>query len=229
MEKNYLVTNSSYFIMNSNYDLSLEEQKIILALASTVKPNDEDFKSYTFKISYFIELLDIETKSKYTNILKITKELMKKVFEIKEENKLIQISWLSSVTYEEDNELLELEFSPKLKSYMLQLKEKFTKYKSANILCMKSKYSPRVYELLKCNKFEKKGFIEIEVDELRKILKTEDIYPLYADFKRYIIIRTQRELMKLSDISFDFEEVKTGRKVTSIIFFICSYNLKDKK
>ena len=28
MDKNYLVTKSNYFIMNSNYDLSLEEQKI---------------------------------------------------------------------------------------------------------------------------------------------------------------------------------------------------------
>lgn len=227
MRKNCLITKSNYFIMNSNYDLSLEEQKIILTLANRVKITDEDFKCYTFKVSYFIELLGIETQTKYTDILKITKELMKKVFEIREENKVVQIAWLSSVTYEENIGTLELEFSPKLKPYMLQLKEKFTQYNLANILCMKSKYSPRIYEILNCNKFEKQEFLEIEINELRKLLKAETIYPLYADFKRYIIIRTQKELNKLSDISFDFEEIKTGRKVTSIIFYIYSNRLKD--
>lgn len=29
MDKNYLVTKLNYFIMNSSYDLSLEEQKLI--------------------------------------------------------------------------------------------------------------------------------------------------------------------------------------------------------
>lgn len=225
MEKNYLVTKSNYFIMNSSYDLSLEEQKVILTLSSMVNPNDEEFKPYIFKISDFIELLGIENQSKYTEIPKITRELMKKVFEIKQENKLIQIAWLSSVTYEKGTGVVELEFSPKLKPYMLQLKEKFTKYKLANILCMKSKYSPRIYEVLKCNEFKKQGFIEIEVKELRNLLKAETIYPLYADFKRYIILRTQKELKRLSDIYFDFEEIKTGRKVTSIKFYIHSNKL----
>ena len=40
--------------MNSSYDLSLEEQKIILTLASMVQPNDEEFKPYIFKISDFM-------------------------------------------------------------------------------------------------------------------------------------------------------------------------------
>lgn len=228
MEENYLVTKSNYFIMNSSYDLSLEEQKIILTLASMVQPNDEEFKPYIFKISDFIELLKIETQTKYTEIPKITKELMKKVFEIREENKIIQTAWLSSATYEKGSGIVELEFSPKLKPYMLQLKEKFTQYKLANILCMKSKYSPRVYEILKCNEFKKQGFIEINLEDLRKILKAENIYPLYADFKRYIIIRTQKELKKLSDIYFNFEEIKTGRKVTAIRFYIHSNQINKK-
>ena len=57
------------------------------------------------------------------------------------------------------------------------------------------------------------------MEDLRKLLKADEIYPLYADFKRYILQRTQKELKKNSDISFDFEEIKTGRKVTSIRFY----------
>lgn len=220
MDKNYIVKKSNYFIMNCSYDLSLEEQKLILTLASMVQPSDEDFKPYKFRINDFMELLGVDTKTKYTEIPKITKELMKKVFEIEEDDTIIQTAWLSSATYKKGTGMVELEFSPRLKPYMIKLNGLFTQYKLANILSMKSKYSPRIYEILKCNEFKKQGYIEIEVEELRKLLKADSIYPLYADFKRKIIIQTQKELRKISDISFDFEEIKTGRKVTSLRFYI---------
>lgn len=226
MDKNYLVTKSNYFIMNSSYDLSLEEQKLILTLASMVQPDDEDFKSYKFRIADFMDLLGVADKSKYTEIPKITKELMKKVFEIQEENKLIQTAWLSGAVYEKGSGEVELTFSSYLKPYMLKLSSMFTQYKLANILSMKSKYSPRMYEILKCNEFKKQGYIEIEVEDLRKLLRADAIYPLYADFKRKVILQTQKELKKLSDVSFDFEEIKTRRKVTALKFYIHSNKVK---
>lgn len=227
MNKHYIVKKSNYFIMNCNYDLSLEEQKIILTLASMVQPEDEDFKPYKFKISDFMKLINVDTKTKYTEIPKITKELMKKVFEIHEGDILIQTAWLSSATYRKGSGMVELEFSPKLKPYMLKLNNMFTQYKLDNILTMKSKYSPRIYEILKCNEFKRQGYVELEIEELRKLLKVENIYPKYNDFKRYIIQRTQKELKKISDISFEFEEIKTGRKVTMLRFYIKSKKQKN--
>jgi plasmid replication initiation protein len=228
MNKDYLVTKSNYFIMNSSYDLSLEEQKIILTLASMVQPTDEEFKPYDFRIADFMKLLGIEDKSKYTEIPKITKELMKKVFEIQDGKKLIQVAWLSSAEYEKGTGMVELQFSPKLKPYMIKLGTLFTQYKLANILSMKSKYSPRIYEILKCNEFKKQKYIEIKVEDIRRLLKVDNIYPLYNDFKRFVIERTQKELKRLSDISFDFEEIKTGRKVTSLKFYIHINRQKDE-
>ena len=229
MDKEYLITKSNYFIMNSSYDLSLEEQKIILTLASMVQPDDEEFKPYKFRIADFMELLGVETQTKYTEIPKITKELMKKVFEIQEGDTLIQTAWLSGAKYKRGSGEVELTFSSYLKPYMLKLGSMFTQYKLANVLSMKSKYSPRIYEILKCNEFKKQGYIEITIDDLRKLLKAETIYPLYANFKQKLLIPTQKELKKLSDIYFDFEEIKTGRKVTSLKFYIRSNKNKAHK
>lgn len=72
----------------------------------------------------------------------------------------------------------------------------FTQYKLNNFLSMKSKYSPRIYEILKCNEFKKQGYIEMEISELRKLLKAEDIYLRYNDFKRKIIEQLQKKLKK---------------------------------
>lgn len=228
MDKSYIVTKSNYFIMNCSYDLSLEEQKIILVLASMVQPEDEDFKPYKLKIKDFMNLLDVDTKTKYANVPRVTKELMQKVFEIKEGKKTLQIAWLSSAEYEQGSGQVELEFSPKLKPYMLKLNCLFTQYKIENILCMKSKYSPRMYEILKCNEFRKQKNVEIEVAELRRLFKAENIYPKYNDFKKKIILKTQTELKEKADVYFDFKEIKTGRKVTSYKFEIIS-NLKNRE
>lgn len=115
---------------------------------------------------------------------------MKKVFEIKQGNKITQVAWISSAEYEKGSGMVELQFSPKLKPYMIRLGTLFTQYKLANILSMKSKYSPQIYEILKCNEFKNQGYVEIDVQELRKLLKAENIYSKYNDFKRYVIKRT---------------------------------------
>ena len=220
MDKNYLVTKANTLI-TANYDLSLQEQKLILTLASMVQPTDEEFKEYEFKIKDFMELLGIETQTKYTEIPKITKELMKKVFEIKEGKDIIQLSWLSSARYKTGEGLVILKFDSSLKPYMLQLKVLYTSYKLENILSLKSKYSLRLFELLKSNEYKK--IWNIELEELKKLLgATEKSYSIYQNVKNRIILKAQKELKEKTDICFDFEEIKTGRKVTSIKFFIKS-------
>ena len=220
MNENYLVTKANTLI-TSNYDLSLEEQRIILTLASTVQPTDEDFKPYNFSIKEFTELLGVEDKRKYSKIPKITKELMQKVLEIKQGDDILQVAWLSSAHYRKGSGTIELEFSPKLKPFMLGLNDFYTSYRLKNVLAFKGKYSIRMFEILKSNEFKKVA--EIKVDELKKILKADKgSYLIYQNFKNRIILQAQKELKEKTDISFEFEEIKTGRKVTSLKFYIKS-------
>lgn len=224
MEKEYIVTKSNKLI-GANYDLSLQEQKIILTLASMVQPQDTEFQEYEFKIKDFIELLGLKDQSKYTELPKITRELKKKVFEIKEGTDILQVSWLGGVRYKTKEGTLILSLDKGLKPYMLQLKELYTSYKLENVLSLKSKYSIRLYEILKSNLFKKQVIVELE--ELKSMLGAkEKSYSVYQNFKNKAILQAQKELKTLTDINFDFEEIKTGRKVTSIRFYIHSNNKK---
>ena len=226
MDKDYIITKSNKLIV-CNYDLSLQEQKIILTLASMVQPQDTEFKEYEFKIKDFIKLLGVKDEKKYIEIPKITKELMKKVFEIKEGKDIIQLSWLSSARYKTGKGSIVLSFDKNLKPYMLGLRELYTSYRIENILSLKSKYSIRLYEILKSNLFKK--CIEIEIDELKKMVgANEKTYNTYGNLKSKILIQAQTELNIKTDISFDFKEMKTGRKVTSIKFYINTNKTKNK-
>lgn len=226
MEKNYIVTKANNLI-KASYSLTLQEQKLILSLASMVSPNDADFKEYTLEIKKFMQILEIETQTKYSEIPKITKELMKKVFEIREGKEILQLSWLSSVKYKTGEGKVILKFDSSLKPYMLQLKELYTSYKLENILLLRSKYSLRIYEILKSNQFKK--YWEITLVELKYILGIkEKSYDIYQNLKNRVILKAQIELKEKTDIYFEFEEIKTGRKVTSLKFIIKS-NKNNKK
>lgn len=224
MDKNYIVTKSNKLITCS-YDLSSQEQKIILALASMVQPQDKEFKEYEFKIKDFMELLGVNTKTKYTEIPKLTKELMKKVFEIKEGKDIIQMSWLSSARYKTGEGTVIFKFDSNLKPYLLELKELYTSYRLDNILSLKSKYSIRFYEILKSNSF--KRVVEINIEELKTMVGAkEKSYSVYQNFKNKVVNVAIKEINLKTDlhIDSDYEEIKTGRKVTSIKF-----NIKQNK
>lgn len=200
MKKNYLVTKANTLI-TASYNLSLQEQKLILTLASMVQPNDEEFKEYEFKIKDFMELLGVESQTKYTEVPRITKDLMKKVFEIKEGKDIVQLSWLSSARYKVGEGLVILKFDSSLKPYLLQLKKLYTSYKLENILSLKSKYSLRLYEILKSYQFKKHW--ETNLEELKKIIgAVEKSYSVYQNVKNRIIIPAQKELKEKTDISF---------------------------
>jgi len=204
--------------IEASYKLSIAEQKIILTLASVIQPNDEDFKKYSFAIKDFMTLLGITNQNKYEEVRKTTLSLLNTAFEFRFENGIRQVAWLAGAEYHEGQGMVTLQFSPWLMPFLLQLKSHFTKYRLENITQLRSNYSVRIYELLK--QYQLIGERFFKVDDLRHILYIEEEYPLYADFKKNVILMAQRELEKKTDICFEFEEKKNSRKVVGIRFKI---------
>ncbi|WP_419884280.1 replication initiation protein (plasmid) [Peribacillus sp. B-H-3] len=218
-QNNHLVTKSNMLI-EANYKLGVVEQKIILCLASHITPADSDFKTYTLPIQEFSDLLSLKGTPKYTELKQITKDLMKKVFEVRIKKKVIQVSWLSYVAYNETEGTVDIRFDPFLRPYLLQLKREFTSYKLENVVKLKSSYAIRIYELLK--QYERLKERSFYLEDLRKMLGAKDIYPAYGNFKQRVLVPAQKELKAKTDISFEIEEIRTGRRVDKIKFFITS-------
>ncbi|WP_100408485.1 replication initiation protein [Bacillus solitudinis] len=214
----YNLVTKSNMLIEANYKLGTVEQKIILFLASQIQPQDSEFKNYKFTIREFSKLIGLKGTPKYNEIKKITIELMRKVFTVRIGNEVTQVSWLSSVTYKENEGMMFLRFDPFLKPYLLELKRNFTSYRLENVVKLKSSYSIRLYELLK--QYERIKERTFSLDELRLLLGADDIYPSYGNFKQRVLNTAQKELEKKTDLSFDVEEIKSGRRVTSVRFII---------
>ncbi len=214
--KSLIVQSNS--LINASYSLTLAEKRIMLLMIVQIERDDADFKSYRINIKDFVDELGTHAKNEYERAREITKSMMKRVLEIKEDTDILQVSLLSSARYFKGKGCVELKFDPSLKPYLLQLKECFTSYKLQNILSLRSVHTIRIYELLK--QFETIGERTIEMEELKTVLGVSEKYKLYGHFKERILVASQKELEEHTDISFDFSEIKQGRKVDKIKFTI---------
>ena len=219
---NTLVRKSNALI-ESSYQLTLIEQKILLLLASRIRRGDKAFKLCKIKISEFIEMSG-KSHHNYREIEETIVNMIGKnlrIIILDEHNisTTINTSWLSSSRYKEGSGFVELCFDPALKPFLLNLSKCFTSFKLKNTFLLQSSYAIRVYELLK--QYEKISQRFLTLAELRRILKIPTgIYKLYGHFKQKVLIKAQKELLARTDIYFEFKEIKNGRKVSEIQFFI---------
>ncbi|MEH7568486.1 replication initiation protein, partial [Priestia megaterium] len=60
----------SNILIESTYKLSLQEQRILLIMASKVQPNDETLKTYRFRAKDFIEIVGNKKGTGFYSYLK---------------------------------------------------------------------------------------------------------------------------------------------------------------
>lgn len=218
MVKNKLIVKSNY-IVEASYKLSLGEQRVIYVLASMIRADDKEFKEYRLTVKEFAEILGTKNKDMYSRVAQYVEGLRERDLTIIKEKSILKTKWLSSAEYFIDDGFVELCFDPKLKPYLLMLKERFTKLSVEQMVSFASQYSGRIYELLK--QYQKIGERTFKVEDLRLLLGigfTE--YKQYGLLKQKIINKAIKEINSDSDLMIDFEEIKKGRKVESIRFII---------
>jgi len=213
-------------IIEARYKLSVGEQRLIKTLASMIGPDDDEFKTYSLRVADFAALVGVERKDYHAAVKEIAESLMSRPFTLIEGGDSVTMTWFSSVRYKTGRGVVEIRFDPSMKPYLLQLKERFTKYELGNVLRLKKTYSIRMYEL--CKQYQSLGRRSFTIDQLREILCLDSGYSLYGDIKRRVLLDSQKELAEKTDISFDFSEVKEGKKVVAVDIVIHA-NLADPR
>ena len=212
-------------IIEAKYKLSVGEQRLIKWLVSMIETTDEDFKVYRITVSDLSKLLGVSDRDFYKKVKGWSKNLMSNILTFRSEGEAeLQVAWLSSAEYIPEKGMVELEFSPKLKPFLLQLKSHFTSYELENVIKLKKTYSIRIYELLK--QYQKLGKRRILLEDFRKLLMLDDgEYDSYNNFKKWVLMPAQKEMEEKTDIFFTWTEERQWRNVFALEFTIHS---KDK-
>jgi len=223
-ENKKLTVKQNHNLIEARYRLTTEEMNLILILMSKVFKHDNDFKMSKITFKEYQKLTG--TDKNFNRFKNLAKNFMKRYIEIDNNEEWEVISWLQSVKYIKSSGLIEIEFSEKMKPYLLNL-GKGNPYIKVDLLeqtKLKSFYSQRIYYMLK--KQQNFGVYVIEVEELQKRLQVPKSMLVYAQFKQKVLEVALKEINEKTDLKFNYEVAeKIGRKITKIKFNI----QKDKK
>ncbi len=227
-------------LVEARYKFDIWETRIFTKMLTMVRRDDLDFCSYKIYLSDLVKDFGLENnKDAYERLRAGGFKLMRKIIKVvrntneglMELSTPIIIGLENPVNYDKDDaKFINVSFHPDMKPFLLSLQSQFTTYDVRNILKLPSSYSIRIYELLK--QYQKIGQRKFVLQELKEIIgvieeidvngkKTiKDNYPLYGNFRQRVLLKAQRDLKKFTDISFEFEQIKKGRAVQEIVFFI---------
>ena len=217
--RRHIVVKSNELIQKRTHMMSLQEQKIILFLISQLKPDQEKLDNMTFDIVDFCEMCGIDQTSgkNYSDLKKAILDLSNKGFWLVGEDEDTTARWIDRAIIKKQSGQIEIKLDNVLAPFLLQLKERYTQYELIYTLGMKSKYSVRLYEILKS--YQKLNeIIHFELDRFRELVGAD--YEKWNDIRRFVIEPAIREINKLSDIFVRYTAQKKGRSVASVEFEI---------
>jgi plasmid replication initiation protein len=200
--------------------MNLNEYKLLLTSLSRIKPGDLLDPVY-LKVSTFKKLLDIKrkmyirTEDYCTSLQSKTLLIYLKKDNSKKKKSYKTFNWFQRIVY--DDGLVQFKFSPELKPYLLNLTQ-YTKYNLKNIINLDSKYSIRIYELVKQYQLCKKRIFKLK--EFKVLINADK--PAYSkpNYLRKLLNKCVSEINIKTDLYIDFDEIKKGRSIEKIKFII---------
>jgi len=228
-----LVTKDNRLI-EARYKLTVNEQRLVLGLASMVRKDDEDFKDYVVHVDDIAELFGQEnSNSFYEKMQDAVNSLMDDRGSLNIStipNEIEKVRWVSYAKYVKGSGKILMRFDKSVKEFMIQIKNQFTQYQLSAVRQFKSAYAIRFYELMVMKRNMGKGakdgwfYREFEVQELREYLVIgKNEYPLVGNLKQKVIEPALKEINEYSDIEIIkhgknwAEYVRQGRAVHKII------------
>lgn len=229
--QNSTVVKANELIQQSRFSLSLQQQKIILFLISQISPADEDFKVYEFSILEFCRMVNIEVGgNSYSLIKKAIKDIADKSIWLElVPGKEFLVRWIEEPSIDKTTNRIQLRLNKAMKPYLLQLKRNFTQYELIWTLRFRSKYSIRLYELIKSIHYHELELYtqEFSLEQLKKSLDAES-YTEFKAFHNRALKPAVREINQYSDKAVAYELIKRGRSVVGIKFTISTKPVTER-
>lgn len=220
------VIKANQLIQKSRFSLSLLQQKVVLYLIAQINPFDKDFIQCEFDIKEFCRVCGIDDLSgkNYADLKQAIKDIADKSLWITlPDGRETLIRWIEKPYIDKNRGVIRVKLDEDMKPYLLQLKDNFTRYELIYTLHFRSKYTIRMYELVKSIHYhDLEDYTRtFELDELRTLLDAEK-YNTYQGFKVKVLERAINEINQYSDKELSYTPIKKGKSVVAIKLKISS-------
>lgn len=224
LDDTYIVEKSRALVLMKEVPFALGELKVLDTYLSRINARDPEATTVRFSKEEYEDLMGIE-RMHPSRLEKYVTSLMGQTVTIPDEN--ARGGWKAYTLFDEaecgqdENGQWWIDLSCTLKAKKLFFNIEsigYIRYQLKNVLPLTSKYSVLLYIYLLDNRFRKSW--EISVNELKRtILRcTESLYDEYKYLNQRILKKCIEEINSKTDLTFDYEPVRLGRKVVKIRF-----------
>jgi len=209
-------------LVKARSNLSKVEHRVIAMLIAQLDRDDESFGLQRIRIRDIIEKSKSSSQDLYSRGKEICQRLLNQQIHIQTEENGSRVyegyNALDKIRYVEGDGCIEARFNDSMKPFLLELKRRFTIYQLEAFMQLGSRYSMRIYELLKMR--EDLRWMRMPIRQLRELLSCEDKYSRFGDFRRRVIDRAQSEIKESTDVSFTYKVEREGQSPVGINFMI---------
>jgi Protein involved in initiation of plasmid replication len=210
-------------LVKARSNLSKIEHRVIAMLIAQLDREDESFDLQRIYIRDIIAKSGSSSQDLYSRGKEICQRLLNQQIHIQTKEEDGQRMYegynaLDKIRYAEGDGYIEARFNDSMKPFLLELKRRFTIYQLEAFMQLGSRYSMRIYELLKMR--EDLRWLRMPVERLRKLLSCENKYSRFGDFRRRVVERAQSEVNETTDISFTYKVEREGQSPERINFMI---------
>lgn len=225
-----LVVKSNELIQASRFSLTLIQQRIVLFLISQISEGDQDFKEYQFDVGEFCALcgLDRRNGKHYQDIKNALQTISDKSLWIDIDGVDTLIRWIEKPKINKKTHKISVRLDSDMMPFLLQLKRNFTMYELRWILQFKSKYSHRLYELIKSVFYNPLDPYEYTFDlEFLKERMDAKQYN-WQDFKARALEPAVMEINRYSDLNVSYKTIRAGRTVIKVIVHMETKDVEER-
>lgn len=233
-DRGQFVVKDNDLIRKTRYDLTAQQQKIVMFIISKIKPDDDFDQEYTFDINELAAACGVKLRDGgyyYADLKKDIRDLTDRKWCDMPGGIHMTMSWIGDATIVDNDATISVTFNPNMRPYLFHLKSCYTRFNLENALALKGKYSIRLYEILRSYvntiDLENGDFIEQEVtlslSEFRYQFSLEETYKRWVDIKRYVIDPAVKEINKrATDIHVEYRPMHGDhvRTIEKILFLI---------
>jgi plasmid replication initiation protein len=213
-------------LMNASYTLSLVEQRLILLAIIEARETGKGIDTETFleiHAQHYADQFKIDVKNTYAMLSEAAMTLFNRqvtymtVDEKRNKPEKRVIRWVSGISYVEGAGVVKIRFAPEIVPLITRLEQNFTSYELEQVAHL-NLYATRLYELLICWRSTGKTPTLKTEDFRLKIGVNETEYKAMSDFKKRVLEPAITQISEHTDITVNYEQVKTGRLITGFKF-----------
>ncbi|MBP8197279.1 MAG: replication initiation protein [Chromatiaceae bacterium] len=214
---NAIITKANALI-EASYNLTLNEQRIILACAAKLdgrKPMPRD-AVFVLSVEEFIDLFGSDPKNAYAEMEEAATKLYERDIRRIEGTTRKRLRWVYMAEYKKGEGKVRLGFSPEIAPYLTMLHKRFTSYKLEDVASLRSAYAIRLFEMLV--QFSETGLFVISLADFKLRLGLDEKYDRFSNLKARVIDPAVKDLVTKTSLDIVWQGIKKGKTLDRLEF-----------